>query len=86
MSRLPYAEIVRQAQAECSSAEARRTPTTNGQSYAARIKNFLFFLQEHKRPGNVTGDDFIGYKTVVTALVARGEFKESALEVFGSAL
>jgi|SRR6185312_13698732 len=86
MGSLSYAEMLRQSLAECAKAEARSTQTTNGQSYAARIKNFVFFLQENKRPSNVTADDFYAYKPIVAALITRGEFRESALEVFGSAL
>jgi len=86
MGQLPYAAMVREARAEAAQAELRRTQTVNGQSYAARIKNFLWFVEERKRPGSATAEDFYAYKPIAAALVASGDFKESVLEVFGRAL
>jgi hypothetical protein len=82
MSKLRYRQIVEHAQEECSRAKRCRIDVDDSQSYEMRIKNFIFFMHSHKRPGASTLEDFLGYRVVIEAMVERGEFEQSALDVF----
>ena len=78
MAKLDYHEILRQADEECGRAERSR----DGGAHAARIKSFIWFMNNFKVPGSHP-DDLSSYKPVVVALVDKGQVKPEVLAVFG---
>ena len=50
--------------------------------YAAKLKEFAFFLGHGIRPSSASKSDFASYRPVCENLVAKGQFKPSILEFF----
>lgn len=90
MRGLDYEDIIRNAEAEATSAEgssflmrgAPRRRALGSVEYASRVKAFLFYLRTGSRPGSANDSEFLSYRPIVEALVAKGRFKPEALEAF----
>ena len=87
---LSYAEILLQAERECSGVERTlfgvkggpKRREQGGVAYVEKIKAFRFFMRHGARPGGASATEFAAYQPVVKALVERGEFKPEALALF----
>jgi hypothetical protein len=89
MAPLDYIEILRRADAECARAErgssgrgGLRDRKLVDVTYARRVREFLFFMQHRIRPASASDHDFESYRTVVEALVAKGQMTSEALTKF----
>jgi len=87
---LDYEDIIRHAEAEANSAEgssfhvrgAPRYRALGSTEYASHVKAFLFYLRTGSRPGSVNDSEFLSYRPIVEALVAKGRFRPESLEAF----
>ena len=90
MAKLHYHEILYEADKECAAVErtlsqvkgAPKRREQGGVVYCSQIKEFLFFIQNGKRPGSASPIDFQAYKPVVESLINKGEWKAETLTQF----
>lgn len=90
MAKLNHNEILHEANKECASVErtlsrvkgAPKHREQGGGTYCSQIKEFLFFMQNGKRPGSASPIDFQAYKLIVESLINRGEWKAEMLTQF----
>lgn len=81
--------IITAADYECGVAEQRsrgkrgkEAKEMGSMRYAASLKSFLFFIRFGVKPFGVSDREFAMYLPVCEALVQRGDFKPSVLEMF----
>ena len=55
---------------------------TENKKYSDQIKAFLFFMRQGMKPMGVSAYDFKLYRIVVEYLVAKGQMKPEAIEIF----
>ncbi len=87
------AEIKRLAAIELGSVEQdvknTKPPTERkyhiGNLYAKQITEFLFYMHNGTKPATVEEEDFELYKIVVSQLVGKRIYKQSALDIFNAA-
>ncbi len=84
-----YLEMVKAGEEETDSldgllrGDARNdTIESGGGLYRRQLGEFLFFLKQGIRPHSATEEDFQSYRPVCEALVAKGHFKPSVLDMF----
>jgi hypothetical protein len=87
---LDYLEIIEKAEQEVAEIEqlsygrpgAVKAREMGSTAYAHKLKEFLFWLRFGRRPSSASEGDFHLYKIVALALVEKGAFKPSVLEMF----
>ena len=55
---------------------------TENKKYSDQIKAFLFFMRQGMKPMGVSAFDFKLYRIVVEYLVAKGQMKPEAIDIF----
>ena len=90
MAKLDYDDIIKESETECISVEqglsgkkgAVQRRKDGGDKYAAKIKNFLYFLRSGEKPGSASDVEFQKYKIVVNALIDKKQFNSTILSLF----
>ena len=86
---LDWHEIVAKADAACAGAEsasydrpgAVRARESGSTLFSARLKDLLFFLRNGALPSSQFSDTAL-YKEIAESLVAKGQWKKEALDLF----
>lgn len=86
---LDFHEIVIKASAACAAAErasydspgAPRAREAGSAQFASRLKDLLFFLHHTALPNSLFSDTAL-YKEIAESLVAKGQWKKEALDLF----
>ena len=75
-------EVARMESMSNSNSGAENNMDMESTTYSEQIKKFLLFMNQGRKPEGVSAYDFRLYRIVVEYLVAKGQMKPEAIEIF----